>query len=346
MLGLAKSTFFLLFSASLVWVGIGQQCGSRPGFTSSFSNDVVGGCYAGQGEYPWEGLIQFFNGGVLNETCGLTLISSSYALTSARCINISLETYFNNVTILLGAVNISDPSGVITTINQSFIHPEYNVNPLNHNIAIIKLNINLNFTNNNKIQPICLPAVDKSLIYQPSVVAGWGFYSFDNYTCTNANYVNATTINYQNSTAWSLVKATVPVIGNELCQLYYPEEANVTFTNATICAGTDTKGAMGHGDRGTPLMIANNGTWFQTGVFSAHFYNTNVHEALAQRLYSRVSSYCDWINSTTNGEAQCTNVDLPTPAPSKETSKGLAPSNYASFAPLLIFCVLLVSNLF
>jgi hypothetical protein len=62
-------------------------------------------------------------------------------------------------------------------------------------------------------------------------------------------------------------------------RLYY----NATPTNATICDGTDWKGAIAHGDRGTPLIIANNGTWFQTGIFSAPWYNTSVYEALAQR---------------------------------------------------------------
>uniref|UniRef100_A0A914DGD4 Uncharacterized protein n=1 Tax=Acrobeloides nanus TaxID=290746 RepID=A0A914DGD4_9BILA len=47
-----------------------------------------------------------------------------------------------------------------------------------------------------------------------------------------------------------------------------------------------------------------NGVWFQTGVMSTYFYN-NYNGILAQRVYARVSSYCSWFNTTTNGEVQC-----------------------------------------
>jgi hypothetical protein len=66
-------------------------------------------------------------------------------------------------------------------------------------------------------------------------------------------------------------------------RLYYPD-LNLTFTNNTLCAGSDYTGAGTVDDWGTPLMVANdNGTWFQTGIYSAYFYIDNQHDLLAQR---------------------------------------------------------------
>uniref|UniRef100_A0A914E5Q3 Peptidase S1 domain-containing protein n=1 Tax=Acrobeloides nanus TaxID=290746 RepID=A0A914E5Q3_9BILA len=277
-------------------------CGNRgSNFTSMLSNNIYGGCFAKQGEFPWEGLMEIYSSttGATLQYCGVTLLSSNYALTTASCLTLSRSAGYSHI-IRFGMVNRTDSSVIVNTIARGYINSRYITNGILHNVGIIRLTVSMNFNDN--IQPICIPNDDSSLITQANTVAGWGAWSLDSRYCGN----ESTSIN--RTTSEILVKTTVPVINNILCQLYYPS-FNTSLTSDTLCAGTDANGASNVSDWATPLMVANaNGVWFQTGVMSAYFY-TPQKTILAQRVYARVSSYCAWFNTTTNGEVQCVAVN-------------------------------------
>uniref|UniRef100_A0A914CYH2 Peptidase S1 domain-containing protein n=1 Tax=Acrobeloides nanus TaxID=290746 RepID=A0A914CYH2_9BILA len=283
-------------------------CGERG---SSWSNKILGGCYAQQGEFPWEGILELSNStsGKLIQYCGVTLLSGNYSLTSGKCIEIAQYAGVSNI-IRFGSVNRSDSTASYNGIFRGILNPRYNPSNVLHNIGIIQLSSPVSF--NDRLQPICVPKDDTALISKANTIAGWGSYSLDALYCGNQ------TTNLNRNSSDILVKTTVPVINNVNCQLYYPS-FNETLTKDTLCAGTDFNGASRSNDWATPLMVASsNGVWFQTGIFSSYIYIPLVQEILAQRIYARVSSYCDWFANVTNGEVQC--VDAATTAVSTTTT--------------------------
>uniref|UniRef100_A0A914D740 Peptidase S1 domain-containing protein n=1 Tax=Acrobeloides nanus TaxID=290746 RepID=A0A914D740_9BILA len=293
-----------------------QTCGTRSGnFTQKYGNGIIDGCYAQQGEFPWEGLFELYNAssGALIRFCGVTLLSQQYALTSGVCIETALTPNVTHI-IRFGMLNRTDYSVQNNSISQSWINPAYNRSYILHNIGLIKLT--LNETYNTNVQPICIAKNDSALISHANMVAGWGYWSLNSQYCGNQ------TTGYSNTNSQILIKTTVPVINNVLCQLYYPD-INTTLTSDTLCAGSDFNGASPVNDWATPLMTANkNGVWFQTGIYSAYF-SSSLNDQFAQRLYTRVSSYCSWLSSLTNGTVQCYDAEPPiTPPPT------LPPPNY------------------
>uniref|UniRef100_A0A914CW21 Peptidase S1 domain-containing protein n=1 Tax=Acrobeloides nanus TaxID=290746 RepID=A0A914CW21_9BILA len=105
------------------------------------SIDIIGGCNAKLGEFPWVGVIEFFFNTSTTHLCGATLLSPEYALTSARCV----LTYFNKAgyighTVRFGIIDLNDT----TASNNSFLdviaHPNYvyNSSMVANDIAVIK----------------------------------------------------------------------------------------------------------------------------------------------------------------------------------------------------------------
>uniref|UniRef100_A0A914EM59 Peptidase S1 domain-containing protein n=1 Tax=Acrobeloides nanus TaxID=290746 RepID=A0A914EM59_9BILA len=188
-----------------------QTCGTRSGnFTQKYGNGIIAGCYAQQGEFPWEGLLELYNAsGALIQFCGVTLLSQQYALTSAVCIEIANRTNVTHI-IRFGMLNRTDYSVPNNSISQAWVNPAFNLTSLLHNIGLIKLTLNVTYNTN--IQPICIAKNDSALISHANTVAGWGYWSLNSQYCGNQ------TTGYSNTNSQILIKTTVPIINNVLCQ--------------------------------------------------------------------------------------------------------------------------------
>ncbi|GMT06781.1 hypothetical protein PENTCL1PPCAC_28955, partial [Pristionchus entomophagus] len=65
-----------------------------------------------------------------------------------------------------------------------------------------------------------------------------------------------------------------------------------------FCAGKEGVSVC-HGDSGVPIVQqAVSGAWFQFGIVS---WGRRCAVKDEPGVYSRVSAYCDWINTTTKG---------------------------------------------
>uniref|UniRef100_A0AC35FF50 Peptidase S1 domain-containing protein n=1 Tax=Panagrolaimus sp. PS1159 TaxID=55785 RepID=A0AC35FF50_9BILA len=75
-----------------------------------------------------------------------------------------------------------------------------------------------------------------------------------------------------------------------------------------MCAGGLLEGTLG-GDSGGPLMILdqNSKQWFQVGVTSRGqtYATNNTSEVVDHGVYTDISKFCDWIETTTNKEVFC-----------------------------------------
>ncbi|VDM29205.1 unnamed protein product [Toxocara canis] len=76
--------------------------------------------------------------------------------------------------------------------------------------------------------------------------------------------------------------------------------------DSQLCAGAWYKGT-GEGDSGGPLQVLHNNVWYQVGITS---FGENTHEGLIDQasypgVFTRVSSYCDFIEKATQALVKC-----------------------------------------
>ena len=119
---------------------------------------------------PWQAhMRQGSPTGGFSYFCGGTILDAKTILTAAHCYygKSSASNYF----IAAGATHVTDSSAQVAYVESITLHPSYNHQTVNNDIAILKLKTALTF--NSKVQPACLPAATLT----PSgiaVASGWG----------------------------------------------------------------------------------------------------------------------------------------------------------------------------
>uniref|UniRef100_A0A914VIH8 Peptidase S1 domain-containing protein n=1 Tax=Plectus sambesii TaxID=2011161 RepID=A0A914VIH8_9BILA len=190
-------------------------------------------------------------------------------------------------------------------------HPEYDESDLSHDIALIKLNERLGYSE--RIQPICLSSDDSffSQTKHKGYVTGWGYHSspqrsFEFPEDDNGflkldeplpHYVRSSLSN-------QLLQAEISFIDEDTCRLTWAD----AIGENQLCAGAFQKGTS-MGDSGGPLQVrGSDGLWYLVGITSfgdesskAAVLNQHKHPG----VYTRVSRYCAFIAKSTKGEVAC-----------------------------------------
>ncbi|XP_050477684.1 venom protease-like isoform X4 [Bombus huntii] len=248
------------------------------GFSNVTHTRVVGGRPAKLGAWPWMVALGYPNythpdaGPVWD--CGGSLISARHVLTAGHCAD-DEDLYVVRIADLNLKRDDDGAHPIEMGLESILIHPDYITGQPFHDIAILKLERDVPFSE--YIHPICLP-IEASLEnnkfegYNP-FVAGWGALNF------SESYTNA------------LMELQLPVVTNAVCEKAY-EDFDITITYKEICTGGDPRGgkdACG-ADSGGPLMIPQQFTYYQIGVVSSG------HECGVPGypgIYTRVTSYLD-----------------------------------------------------
>nr|XP_019591746.1 PREDICTED: plasma kallikrein isoform X2 [Rhinolophus sinicus] len=241
---------------------------------------VVGGTNSSWGEWPWQVSLQV-KLTTQTHVCGGSIIGQQWVITAAHCFD---ELPFSDIwRIYAGILNLSEitKETPFSKIKEIIIHQNYNISETAHDIALIKLEAPLNYTEFQK--PICLPSKDDTnAIYTNCWVTGWG------YTKERGEIEN------------TLQKANIPLVTNEECQKRY---RGYEITKQMICAGYKEGGKDAcKGDSGGPLVCKYNGIWHLVGI-------TSWGEGCGRRgqpgVYSKVAEYVDWIlEKTQKGDGQ------------------------------------------
>jgi secreted trypsin-like serine protease len=207
---------------------------------------IVGGNEAIPNEFPW--VVALFLGS--GSFCTGSLISDEWVITAAHCAERQ-----RTVDVYLGAHNVSraaeEPDRLILTSTNLTVHPDWNSNTLQNDIALIKLPRKVTFTN--KIAPICLQpgTLNSTFVGEQVHIAGWGKTSDASSTISN-----------------TLQKATQNVITEATCRSAF----GVIITNNIICTTTDRDpfGGTCNGDSGSSLSWVNpaDKLYYQIGVTS------------------------------------------------------------------------------
>lgn len=236
------------------------------------SSRITGGIAAGPNQFPWMVSVRSGSGDTMT-TCGGSLLSTQWVLTSASCVHGVVT-----VTLGFGSVNILAPaqtqqSSAIT------IHPSYNPNNLNNNIALIHLATPVVLSA--AVAVIRLPSLSQAtndFTGIPAQVSGWGQAVNNGPISNTLNFVNKSTIT------------------NLVCSnLFGP----ALVTNTLICASgaTPTQNVC-YGDAGSPLVISEGETNTQIGLVS--FTSGRGCVFGDPSGYTRLAQFLPWVQSITS----------------------------------------------
>ena len=167
--------FVNIISSATYTCNQNSSCGCSAGSTVVTSR-IVGGEQAPADAWNW--MVSLSRGG--SHRCGASLISASYAITAAHCV----EGYVNTpsvFTIMVGTNYLYDSTSTTIqrrTVTNIIKHPNYNTNTEENDIAILKFSA-LTISDSSKLSFICLPAanVDPFTTNTNLVATGWGLTS-------------------------------------------------------------------------------------------------------------------------------------------------------------------------
>ncbi|MEC7903931.1 MAG: trypsin-like serine protease, partial [Verrucomicrobiota bacterium] len=236
---------------------------------SPFQPRIVGGQVAEQDEFPWIVSLQG------PWSCGASLIGPEWILTAAHCVvdddgNVLPA---EDIQLAVGQLYLSEVSTYYAA-EQVIVHPGYDSWTMENDIALIRLAQGL---------PESAPTLslnDDSQVPVPgtdAVVAGWG------------------TLSSGGGSPDRLHKVTVPIVSLEKAN--DPKAYGGSILPNMLAAGFTEGGKDScQGDSGGPLVIDINGQMIQVGVVS---WGKGCADPYAYGIYTRVSSYTDWIEGLT-----------------------------------------------
>ncbi|XP_075993694.1 vitamin K-dependent protein C [Genypterus blacodes] len=232
---------------------------------------MVGGEVGKKGESPWQALLLNAKG---RFHCGGVLISESWVLTAAHCLETSLT-----FQVRLGDYERYRAEGTEATlpVAEVFKHPNYNSRTVDNDIALLRLETPAPFSEH--IVPACLPGREMAervlhLNGTETVVTGWGKDHLD------SNHF---------SSALNVIK--VPLVSHNICAW----QMSHNITNNVLCAGVlGQRMDACEGDSGGPMVTLYGDTWFLIGLVSWG-EGCGLEDKLG--IYTKVSNYNEWIDT-------------------------------------------------
>jgi secreted trypsin-like serine protease len=241
-------------------------CSTKP--QETFDPQIVGGKEATPHQFTFMVHLGYTS---TSSWCGASVIDVNWVLTAAHCVDGEVA---RDIIVVAGdhLLSIGGEGEQVRRGIQIIIHPNYNHQTFNHDIALIKLN--RPFVFNKKVSMIGvgnLPAPATVLR-----VIGWGVLSEDSVFTDSLQRVN------------------VPLVSTVDCQAAYPGQT----TNNMFCAGLKAGGKDAcQGDSGGPILNRVDGVWQQIGIVS---WGDGCARPNAYGVYTKLQNYVQWINHKIN----------------------------------------------
>ncbi|XP_036148082.1 uncharacterized protein LOC118644183 [Monomorium pharaonis] len=258
------------------------QCGVRntQGINGRIKNPVYVDGDSEFGEYPWQVAILKKDTTESVYVCGGTLISPRHIITAAHCVKTHAG---RELRARLGEWDVNHDVEFYPYIERDivsvFVHPEFYAGTLANDIAILKLDHDVDFTKNPHISAACLPDKLDDFTGTRCWTTGWGKDAFGDYG------------KYQNI----LKEVDVPVVSNHVCEQQMRRTRlgpSFNLHPGFVCAGGEEGKDACKGDGGGPMVCERHGRWQLTGVVS---WGIGCGQVNVPGVYTRVSYYLDWI---------------------------------------------------
>ncbi|MEH6452101.1 MAG: trypsin-like serine protease, partial [Psychromonas sp.] len=246
-----------------------------------FSTRIVGGQESQPDEWPW--IVSVKSAIKLEHVCGGSLIADKWILTAAHCVIYKGRVISPlQLSATIGEYDLSRDSSNVT-IDQIFVHPDYNSENQLNDIALLKL---ANPVNNVPLTIASSQVTTDAIANQNDVSAlGWG-----STTANNPGEIVAA----QQPDILRHVK--MPLMTDAMCSNYLSDQYR---SPEMLCAGLIEGGLDScQGDSGGPLVIEQDGEWQQLGIVS---WGYGCAAAGYPGVYARTSNYSEWVNNIIEG---------------------------------------------
>ena len=272
---------FLVICAFLLLAKISYCDEVRARTVRQLQPRIVGGTDTVRGKFPYQGLLEIeYRNGSLSRflICGCSLIHSRWAVTAAQCVE---KKQASDLSLYFGRVYLSNfLAGDLYSVITIYRHPYFNDSLQDFRNDISLLQINGSVTMNKYVSPILLPVSQGNpQVGQLCNITGWGSMS-----------------EFSSNQSQVLQKAAVPIVSNARCGQTFEE-----IFSEQICAGYEEGGVdICAGDAGAPLVCtspAGNPVLQGIGSFGSGCARPGIPSG-----YTRVSSFVDWIQTTTGSD--------------------------------------------
>nr|AYV99620.1 venom polypeptide [Dolopus genitalis] len=216
-------------------------------FSDAGIQRIVGGTDAKEKEFPYSVSIrrtefeEMFGYG--NHICGGALIDNQTVITAAHCVFDKFGNFLgqpNSYTIAVGSIyrSFRETHEVVRTSKKIIVHPEYSMDTMYNDIALIHLNESIPI-DGAYVNPV--PLATKSFPEEsPCVVSGWGHMKIPGF---EGKFI-----------AENMQKANVFILSKSDCAKNYTKEDYVVWEKQ-ICVGVIGKEIDScQGDSGGPLV--------------------------------------------------------------------------------------------
>uniref|UniRef100_A0A663E5G9 Transmembrane protease serine 5 n=1 Tax=Aquila chrysaetos chrysaetos TaxID=223781 RepID=A0A663E5G9_AQUCH len=238
-----------------------SECGLRPG-----AGRVVGGTDVPPGRWPWQ--VSVYHGS--QHHCGGSVLAREWIVTAAHCVHSYRWLPASAWLVFAGIIthgSIKHEAGV--SVKKIIYHPLYNDSSLDYDIALMKLQVPLNFSD--AIRAVCLPPSHWDLFQGTQCwVSGWG---------------------YTRPEQGKLPSSLVPLIGTKRCNSSCMYAGKLTAR--MLCAGY-LRGKIDacQGDSGGPLVCQDEFMWRLVGIVS---WGQGCAEPNHPGVYTNVAQLLPWI---------------------------------------------------
>ncbi|WP_394752111.1 S1 family peptidase [Crenothrix sp.] len=261
--------FFILFLSALSMITLSTATSANTPIKPQ--PRIVGGQPSVFGQWPWMiALVKKGSDNNQGQFCGGTLISPTWVLTAAHCVEGRI---IDSLYVVAHVRDLRNDKGQNLAIKRILIHPKYNAETINNDIALVQLKKPVSSA---RVLPLY---TDTSLLVNVNAtIIGWGALSD-----SDAHFGQYPEILYD---------ATLPIISNGLCKKAFGAGE---ITDTMLCAGfNNAKADTCSGDSGGPLVIKLNNQWRLAGITSWGYGCANLGY---YGVYTRISKYIAYIKN-------------------------------------------------
>lgn len=232
---------------------------------------ILGGVEAKNGDWPWiVALLNSVEPDVYQaQYCSGVLIDEYWVLTAAHCVEGRTA---GAIDVAIGAFDLQAFTGTRSTVSYIVVHPQYNSNLLQNDIALLRLVAPSSQARISLFAGESDESVPPPLVGEMTTAIGWGM---------------------ADGSSWyypeKLRQVDLPVVDNSFCNAMYTTD----LIASQICAGYNEGKDVCNGDSGGPIMSYIDGEWLHVGLVS--------YGAVCQDyggwygVYTRTSEFIDYI---------------------------------------------------